>query len=115
MPEITLRILDSDIRFACALEEERRLRDLAVALEARLARFSGDGAGLRGLILTALSLLDEAQAAGAALARAHGEIERLGDLLAETQLGPQRETPGASPFGGEAVSWVAPMSRAALC
>ena len=86
MSEITLRILDQDIRFACAPEEERRLRDLAAALETRLAGFSGDGDGMRRLILTALSLMDEAQASSAALVRARGEIERLTDMLIEARL-----------------------------
>jgi|CXWL01.1.fsa_nt_gi cell division protein ZapA (FtsZ GTPase activity inhibitor) len=113
MSEITLRILDQDIRFACAPEEERRLRDLAAALETRLAGFSGDGDGMRRLILTALSLMDEAQAAGAALARAHGEIERLNDLLEETQPDPQREAPRVSL--SEAFGQVGSLSRTAMC
>lgn len=113
MSEITLRILDQDIRFACAPAEERRLRDLAVALEARLAGFSGDGDAVRQLILTSLSLLDETQAAGAALARAHEEIELLNDLLAETQPDPQPDAPRASRSG--AFGRMAAPSRAAMC
>lgn len=113
MSEITLRILGEDIRFACGPGEEHRLRDLAAALEVRLGGFSGDGDGLRRLILTALSLLDEAQAAGAALARAHEEIERLNDLLAETQPDPQPDASRASQ--SEALGRMAALSRAAMC
>jgi cell division protein ZapA (FtsZ GTPase activity inhibitor) len=86
--EITLAILGQDITISCTPEEERRLRDLAAALEARLA---GEGDSLRRLALTALSLLDEAQAARAALARAHGEIERLTDMVVEARLSTSAE------------------------
>jgi len=83
----TLRILDAEIVLECAPSEQRRLADLAAALEARLAGFSGDAAGLRQLAVTALALMDEAQATGAALARARGEIERLTDMLVEARVG----------------------------
>ena len=83
MPETILRILGQEVRFDCAPGDVRRLEDLAAALEARLSGFSGDGEGLRRLTLTALALLDETQTSGAALARAHAEIERLNDLIAE--------------------------------
>ncbi len=81
-----LRILNEEIALECAPAEQRRLQDLAVALNARLAGFSGDADGMRRLAITALSLLDETQAAGAALARAHAEIERLKDFAAEAPL-----------------------------
>lgn len=84
--QIALNILGQEIALTCAPEEERRLRDLGAALEARLAGFGGDVDGVRQLVLTALSLLDEVQAAGAALARAHGEIERLSDMVVEARL-----------------------------
>ncbi len=86
--DITLTILGQDIALSCAPEEERRLRDLAAALEARLL---GEGDSMRRLTLTALSLLDEAQAARAALARAHGEIERLTDMVVEARLATSAE------------------------
>jgi len=84
--QTVVKILDQDFAIACAEHEQRRLEDLARALEARLAGFSGDPDGLRRLVLTALSLLDEAQAAGAALARARSEIERLTDMVVEAKL-----------------------------
>lgn len=81
-----LRILNEEIALECAPAEQRRLQDLAAALNARLAGFSGDADGMRRLAITALSLLDETQAAGAALARAHAEIERLNDSTVEALL-----------------------------
>jgi cell division protein ZapA (FtsZ GTPase activity inhibitor) len=84
--QTTLRILGHDIALDCAPSEQRRLEDLAKGLEARLSGFTGDAAGIRRLVITALSLLDETQAAAAALARAHGEIERLNDMIAESRL-----------------------------
>lgn len=86
MPAILLRILDRDIRLDCAPHEQRRLEDLAAALNARLAGFSGEPEGVKRLALTALSLLDETQAKSAALARARDEIERLSDLLIEAHV-----------------------------
>jgi len=81
--QTVLHILNEEFRLECAPNEQRRLEDLAAALEARLAGFFGDAEGFRRLVLTALSLLDEAQATNAALARARCEIERLNDLVAE--------------------------------
>jgi hypothetical protein len=78
-----LRILNQDIRVDCAPSDQRRLEDLAAALETRLAAVPGDGDGCRRLALTALALMDEAQSANAALARAHCEIDRLNDLISE--------------------------------
>lgn len=86
MPAIQLRILDRDVRLDCSAHEQRRLEDLAAALNARLAGFSGDADGFRQLALTALALLDETQAKSAALMRARGEIERLTDMLVEARL-----------------------------
>ena len=84
--QAVLRVLNQEIAFDCAPQDQRRLEDLASALDARLAGFCGDADGIKRLALTALSLLDEAQAAGAALARARGEIERLNDLVAEARI-----------------------------
>lgn len=86
MPAIQLRILNRDVRLDCGAHEQRRLEDLAAALNARLAGFSGDADGFRQLALTALALLDETQAKSAALMRARGEIERLTDMLVEARL-----------------------------
>ena len=60
-----LRILNEEFSLDCAPAEQRRLEDLASALDARLAGFSCDAEGYRRLVLTALSLLDEAQATSA--------------------------------------------------
>jgi len=81
-----LRILNEDIALDCAPCDQRRLEDLAAALETRLAGFSGDADGYRRLVLTAIALLDETQATSAALARARCEIERLNDIAAETRV-----------------------------
>ena len=84
--QILVHILGQEIAVECAPREQMRLQDLAAALDARLVGFTGDAAGMKRLALAALSLLDEAQAAGAALARARSEIERLNDLVAEARL-----------------------------
>lgn len=84
--QATLTILGRDYAIDCTQEEERRLQDLASALESRLSAFGEDADARRSLILTALSLLDEAQALHAALARARCEIERLTDMVVEAQL-----------------------------
>ncbi|MFT3729084.1 MAG: hypothetical protein QM759_14770 [Terricaulis sp.] len=78
-----LRILNEEIAVDGAPAELRRLQDLASVLEARLAGFGGDEQGVRRLVLTSLKLLDEAQSANAALARARCEVDRLNDLLAD--------------------------------
>ena len=84
--KLTVRILNQDFEIDCAPQEQRRLEDLAKALDARLAGFSGDAEGVRQLVVTSLALLDEVQANRAALVRAHGEIERLNDMVAEARL-----------------------------
>jgi hypothetical protein len=84
--QTVLRILNEQISLECAPGDQRRLEDLAAALEARLAGFSGNEDGYRRLVLTAIALLGESQAAGAALMRAHHEIERLNDMVAEARL-----------------------------
>jgi cell division protein ZapA (FtsZ GTPase activity inhibitor) len=86
---VSLSILDRDIAIDCTEHEARRLEDLADALRVRLAGFSGDPDAMRRLVLAALSLMDEAQAANAALARARAEIERLTDLLVDAKLAEQ--------------------------
>jgi hypothetical protein len=83
MSTTMLRVLGHDISVECAPGNERRLADLAAALQARLPDFTADAEGVERLILAALALMDEAQSAGAALVRAHREIDRLTDLLAE--------------------------------
>lgn len=81
-----LNILNREFAVECADRDQRRLEDLARALDARLAGFSGDEDAMRRLVLTALSLMDEAQATSAALVRARYEIERLTDMLVEAKL-----------------------------
>ena len=93
MIDITLTVLGQAIDLRCAPDEERRLRDLGAALEARLAAYGGDSEGVRRLALTAISLMDEAQAARAALVRARGEVERLTDMVVEARL-----TAGSEPI-----------------
>ena len=83
---LVLNILDEEIVLESAPEEERRLRDLAAALEARLKALGAEKATSHSLSIIALSLMDEVQAARAALARAHGEIERLNDMVVEARL-----------------------------
>lgn len=70
----------------CAESDERRLEDLARALDQRLAGFKGEADEARALVLTALSLMDEVQAVSAALVRSRCEIERLTDMLVEAKL-----------------------------
>jgi cell division protein ZapA (FtsZ GTPase activity inhibitor) len=82
----SVRILGEDFSLECSAGDQRRIEDLAKALEARLAGAEGEASDLRKLILTALSLMDEAQTTGAALVRARGEIERLNDMVAEANL-----------------------------
>lgn len=83
---LVLTILDEEIVLESAPEEERRLRDLAAALEARVRALGAEKATSQSLLIVALSLLDEVQAARAALARAHGEIERLNDMVVDACL-----------------------------
>jgi hypothetical protein len=83
--QTVLRILNEEISLECAPGDQRRLEDLAAALEARLAGFSGDEGGYRQLLLAAIALLGESQAAGAALMRARHEIERLNDMMTEAR------------------------------
>ena len=86
MAEARLQVAGQDYRLACDVREQRRLEDLAEALQQRLAGFQGDADAMRRLVLVSLALLDEVQASGAALARARGEIERLTDLLVDARL-----------------------------
>ncbi len=88
-----LRILGREIELDCAPCDERRLTDLAVALEARLTGISGADDDIRRLALVALQLIDETQATSAALARARLEIERLTDLVVEAKLEAERPEP----------------------
>ncbi|WP_395645150.1 cell division protein ZapA [Terricaulis sp.] len=93
--KITIRVLNRDFQMDCAPQEQRRVEDLAKTLDARLAGFTGDAEGMRRLVLTSLALLDEVQATRAALARAHGEVERLNDMVAEARL---ETAEGAAPL-----------------
>lgn len=77
-------ILGQSYDLDCTEAESRRLEDLASALNARLQGVTGEQQ--RRLVFTALALMDETQAAQAALARAHCEIERLTDMVVEAQL-----------------------------
>ena len=81
-----ITVLGQPVEIACQPHEKRRLEDLARALEARVAGVKGDAETMRRLVLTALALMDEAQASSAALVRARGEIERLTDMLIEARL-----------------------------
>ena len=83
--QVRLRILGRDVDLECGQAEERRLVDLAAALEARLSRL-GDVDDVRRLVRASLALMDEAQTTAAALARARMEIERLTDMLVEARL-----------------------------
>ena len=89
----TVKILGEDYAIECAECDTRRLEDLAKLLEQRLQGFSGDVSAMRRLVLTALGLIDEAQATSAALARARIEIERLTDMVVEAQLEAQQAAP----------------------
>lgn len=96
----TVKILGEDYAIECAACDTRRLEDLAKVLETRLQGFSGDASAMRRLVLTALGLIDEAQATSAALARARMEIERLTDMLVEAQLQAELPEPGDTPDRG---------------
>ena len=95
MAETIIHVLGEEIRFSCPPEEAKRLQDLAAALETRL----GGAAPMpsRMLILLALGLLDEAQGAAAALKRAHCEIDRLNELLAERRADQEGGAGGVPP------------------
>ena len=84
--QASFTVLGQAFSVECAERDAKRVADLARALDARLDGFCGDGEAMRRLVLTALSLLDEAQATSAALARARGEIERLTDMVVEAKL-----------------------------
>ena len=79
-------VLDEEFRVECSAGDQRRLEDLAKALEVRTSGLTGESSDIRKLILTALALMDEAQSTGAALVRARGEIEQLNDMIAEANL-----------------------------
>lgn len=87
--QAVLNVANQQFTIECADCDQRRLEDLAQALDARLARFSGDEDAMRRLVLTALSLLDQAQATSAALALAREEIERLTDMVVEARMDAQ--------------------------
>jgi cell division protein ZapA (FtsZ GTPase activity inhibitor) len=84
--QTTLTILGREFAIDCSEADARRLEDLARALDARLAGFPEDADEARRLVLTALSLMDEVQAIGAALVRSRCEIERLTDMLVEAKV-----------------------------
>jgi cell division protein ZapA len=87
--QAVVTILEHRVALECVQEERRRLEDLARCLELRIGGFAGEPDAMRRLILTALSLLDEAQATSAALARARCEIERLTDMVIDARLDAQ--------------------------
>jgi cell division protein ZapA (FtsZ GTPase activity inhibitor) len=80
-----ITILNRQFTIACTQAEERRIEDLARALNARLEGCSEPDA-LSRVVFTALSLMDEIQTTHAALARSHCEIERLTDMVVEAKL-----------------------------
>jgi cell division protein ZapA len=84
--QAVFNVLDCRVALECAEEDRRRLEDLARDLELRIKGFASEPDGTRRLILTALALLDEAQATSAALARARCEIERLTDMVIDARL-----------------------------
>ena len=81
-----MTILGQTYALECTDAEQRRLEDLARALNERLQGTSGSPDAMRRLVFTALALMDEAQAAQAALARARCEIERLTDMVVEAHM-----------------------------
>ena len=83
---VVLTIMGREVAIECAEGDRRRVEDLAQALNARLAGFPDDADEVRRAVLTALSLMDEVQVIGAALARARCEIERLTDMVVEAKL-----------------------------
>lgn len=101
MAKVEVHIGDREIAIDCAPHEQRRVADLAALLESRLAAYAGEPDMLRRLVLTALALMDEAQASGAALARARAEIDRLNDLGCdgETEEAPRDEARARLPEG----------------
>lgn len=84
--QAVLNVANQQFTIECADCDQRRLEDLAKALDARLARFSDEDDAMRRLVLTALALLDQTQATSAALALAREEIERLTDMVVEARL-----------------------------
>lgn len=98
--QTTLKILGQDFTVECAEQEERRLQDLAQALDARLKGFSGSESETRRLVLSALALMDEVQTTRAALVRAHGEIERLTDMVVEARLQGEADAADTDERGG---------------
>jgi cell division protein ZapA (FtsZ GTPase activity inhibitor) len=92
--QATITILGQDYAIECAECDQRRIEDLARALEERLDGFKGEASAKRRLVLAALGLLDEVQATSAALARARIEVERLTDMLVEAKLEVEAPPPG---------------------
>ena len=86
-----LRLLERELDIPCAATQERRVSDLAMALEARIRQAAVADDEVTRLALAALALVDETQVAHAALERARIEIERLTDLLVEARRAPDRQ------------------------
>jgi cell division protein ZapA (FtsZ GTPase activity inhibitor) len=82
-------VLNQEFAIPCEANEEHRLEDLARALETRLQGCREPNL-TRRLMLTALSLMDEVQAAHCALARSRCEIERLTDLVVDARMEAER-------------------------
>lgn len=79
-------VLGHSVAIKCSERDCRRLEDLAASLNERLGRTIEGQNDTSKLVLLALSLLDEVQAKGAALALARHEIERLTDMVVEAKL-----------------------------
>ena len=107
-----ITILGEAYAIECADCDQRRIEDLAKALDTRLQGFSGDASALRRLVLTALGLMDEVQATSAALVRARCEIERLTDMLVEAQLEAQSPEPPDTPDRGRVGAFRVAQGRA---
>lgn len=80
-----ITVLNRPFTIDCTAAEERRIEDLAKALDARLKACS-EPDQLRKVVFTALALMDEVQTTHAALARSHCEIERLTDMVVEAKI-----------------------------
>ncbi len=83
MANALVTILGREVEVGCAEADIARIEDLAKSLESRLEALPpvGDADALRRLSLVALALVAENQAARAALARAHIEVDRLHEIM----------------------------------
>ncbi|MET0183535.1 MAG: cell division protein ZapA [Caulobacterales bacterium] len=95
MTQIAVSILGKEVSVSCAAADTQRVQDLAKSLDQRLVALAESAPDDAVALLTraALGLMAENQASGAALARAHYEIERLNDLALETEPSPWPRRP----------------------